>query len=329
MAIYIKGNVVSNAESYTLHKKVGSTFDTNPLVTNTQEINFNLSDLFRSGVIGVGTHTFAVRAHALDYESSDFSNEVSYTFGTPVDPTTYTFTINPTPTSATVTLSANGYSTVSGTGSKSITVANGTVVNWSVSASGYARQNGTWTINGDNKTLPIDLVKNGNPGTPEEPTSTTWYIDNAEQTGKAFNYGSSFPGAAARIDSVASAIRGVPINAVKFYPSAAGTMLFARWVPGNMPTFAASIEVPVEDVYTTAPANNAGAKTYMLSETVTLAANELLLCKWNDPATSEDTAGFWVNAGGGGNYAVSVWKTGDNTAGDEPWGLPFSIGYVK
>lgn len=157
---------------------------------------------------------------------------------------------------------------------------------------------------------------------------TTWYIDNAEQTGKAFNYAQAFPGAAARIDSVTSAIRGVPINAVKFYPSAAGTMLFARWVPGNMPTLAASVEVPVEDVYASKPDDNAGAKTYMLSETITLAADELLLCKWNDPTTTKDIAGFWVNAGAGGDYAVSVWKTGDNTAGNETWGLPFSIGYI-
>lgn len=65
--------------------------------------------------------------------------------GTPT-PTTYTFTVNPTPSTATVTLSATGYSTVSGTGSKSITVASGTTVSWSVSASGYTSQNGTQTV---------------------------------------------------------------------------------------------------------------------------------------------------------------------------------------
>lgn len=76
----------------------------------------------------------------------------------PEAPTNYTFTINPTPTSATVTLSATGYSTVSGTGSKSITVANGTKVNWSVSASGYTTRTGNWTINGGNKTESITLT---------------------------------------------------------------------------------------------------------------------------------------------------------------------------
>lgn len=72
--------------------------------------------------------------------------------------TNYTFTINPNPTSATVTLSATGYSTVSGTGSKSITVANGTTVNWSVSASGYTTRTGSWTISGGNKTENIALT---------------------------------------------------------------------------------------------------------------------------------------------------------------------------
>lgn len=62
---------------------------------------------------------------------------------TPVNPTNYTFTINPTPTSATVTLSASGYTTVSGTGSKSITVANGTQVAYTVSKTGYITKTGT------------------------------------------------------------------------------------------------------------------------------------------------------------------------------------------
>lgn len=79
--------------------------------------------------------------------------------------TNYTFTINPNPTSATVTLSATGYSTVSGTGSKSITVANGTKVNWSVSASGYTTRTGSWTANGSNETLPVVLTASGGGGT--------------------------------------------------------------------------------------------------------------------------------------------------------------------
>lgn len=79
----------------------------------------------------------------------------------PDTPTSYIFTINPDPTSATVTLSATGYSTVSGTGSQSITVANGTKVNWSVSANGYTEQNGTWTANGSNENKDVELTASG------------------------------------------------------------------------------------------------------------------------------------------------------------------------
>lgn len=82
MAIRIRGNAVSNAESYSLHKKVGATFDTTALITSTEGLDFDLSDLYNKGILKDGAYTFAVRAHAPDYESSDFSNEVSYTFGT-------------------------------------------------------------------------------------------------------------------------------------------------------------------------------------------------------------------------------------------------------
>jgi hypothetical protein len=72
----------------------------------------------------------------------------------PETPTNYTFTINPTPADAVVTLTALGY-TQNG---NSITVANGTTVNWSVSADGYTTRTGTWTANGENKTESIVLV---------------------------------------------------------------------------------------------------------------------------------------------------------------------------
>lgn len=238
MAVFVKGSSVTNATSYELLEKVNGSLNS---LAEASEINFEVSAMG----LAPGNHVLVVKAKADGYETSDPSNEVTYTVE-------------------------------------------------------------------DNS-----------------PKETTWYIDNAEQAGKTFNYGENFPGAAARIDSVASAIRGVPINAVKFYPSGAGTMFFAKWVPGSMPTPAATIEVPVEDVYTSAPADNAGAKTYILSETITLATDEMLLCKWNNPATTEDSAGFWVNAGSGGDYAVSVWATADNTAKAENWGIPFSIGYVK
>lgn len=91
--------------------------------------------------------------------------------GKPEAPTNYTFTITPDPISATVTLSATGYSTVSGTGSKSITVANGTTVNWSVSADGYTTRTGNWTISGGNKTENITL-------TASDGTNIAYYVVN-------------------------------------------------------------------------------------------------------------------------------------------------------
>lgn len=98
--------------------------------------------------------------------------------------TSYTFTINPNPTSATVTLTATGYSTVSGTGSKSITVANGTTVNWSVSASGYTTRTGNWTINGGNKTENITLsASSGDVG-------ATYYFK--DQTNEGYLRGGEF-----------------------------------------------------------------------------------------------------------------------------------------
>ena len=100
---------------------------------------------------------------------------------TPVNPTNYTFTINPTPTSATVTLSATGYSTVSGTGSKSITVANGTTVNWRVSADGYTTRTGSWTINGGNKTENITLTATSG-GEDEGETSVVFDFDFTKST---------------------------------------------------------------------------------------------------------------------------------------------------
>lgn len=101
--------------------------------------------------------------------------ELSVTL-TPIASTTqYTLTITPDPSDATVTLSATGYSTVSGTGSQSITVANGTKVNWSVSASDYTTRTGDWTISDGNKTESIKLVASGG-------TTTGVTIDVATRT---------------------------------------------------------------------------------------------------------------------------------------------------
>jgi hypothetical protein len=73
----------------------------------------------------------------------------------PDTPTNYTFTIIPDPSTAIVTLTASGYSQ----NDNSITVPNGTDVSWNVSADGYTEQNGTWTANGSDETLPVTLDK--------------------------------------------------------------------------------------------------------------------------------------------------------------------------
>lgn len=62
----------------------------------------------------------------------------------------YTLIVSPTPTDATVTLN--------GTVQSSINIAEGSIVNWSVSKTGYVTQSGTETVTAD-KTLTITLVE--------------------------------------------------------------------------------------------------------------------------------------------------------------------------
>ena len=109
--------------------------------------------------------------------NGDVIKNVTLVANTPVNPSSYTFTINPTPTSATVTLSATGYSTVSGTGNKSIAVANGTVVNWRVSNTGHVTQSGNHTVT-SNYTLPITLTEESGGEIDTSATRLTSYGDN-------------------------------------------------------------------------------------------------------------------------------------------------------
>lgn len=86
----------------------------------------------------------------------------------------YTLTIEPDPSDAVVTLVAAGY-TQSG---NSITVPNGTVVSWTVSAEEYIEQTGIWTANGSDETMSIVLDKES---TGDDTGDLTPYI----QEGKA------------------------------------------------------------------------------------------------------------------------------------------------
>lgn len=72
-----------------------------------------------------------------------------------VIPERYTFTINPTPNDATVTLTATGEVQAG----NSITVDDGTTVSYSVEASGYVSQSGTYTVNGADHEETVVLVE--------------------------------------------------------------------------------------------------------------------------------------------------------------------------
>ena len=180
--------------------------------------------------------------------------------GTPVN---YTFTINPTPTSATVTLTASGYSTVSGTGSKSITVANGTKVNWRVSADGYITQSGSKSIT-RGEALSIVLNQSG--------TVDTWYTNYAigpakdgTNIAKANYAGFAYQGA--NDDNYI----GVPINAVRLRVAQAGTMTIGIVNKSDLKTIVSS-----QTITLTNPSIS-NVQEYRLSEQITLTSGQLLM----------------------------------------------------
>ncbi len=196
MTKHVKGSAVTNATSYKLYKLVSEEYTELATQNTGGAIDFDLSEL----TLADGTYTLAVKAFDSTgtYADSDYSNTVSYTVAEdPVTPTNYTFTINPDPTSATVTLSATGYSTVTGTGSKSITVANGTVVSWSVSANGYTEQSGTETVTKtDSKSVVLSEIESTasyvNHFNPDDPdVNLTQYMTDNDTWATLANYGES------------------------------------------------------------------------------------------------------------------------------------------
>jgi hypothetical protein len=68
-------------------------------------------------------------------------------------PNNYTFTISPTPSTAIVTLTADGYEQ----SGNAIIVPNNTEVSYTVSATGYTTQTGTYTVTAD-YTMSITLT---------------------------------------------------------------------------------------------------------------------------------------------------------------------------
>ena len=181
----------------------------------------------------------------------------------PETPVNYTFTINPTPTSATVTLTATGYSTVSGTGSKSITVASGTNVTYEVSASGYITQSGSKSIT-RGEALSIVLNQSG--------TVDTWYTNYAigpakdgANIAKADYAGFAYQGA--NDDNYI----GVPINAVRLRVAQAGTMTIGIVNKSDLKTIVSS-----QTITLTNPSIS-NVQEYRLSEQITLTSGQLLM----------------------------------------------------
>ena len=181
----------------------------------------------------------------------------------PETPVNYTFTINPTPTSATVTLSATGYSTVSGTGSKSITVASGTNVTYEVSASGYITQSGSKSIT---RGEALSIVLN------QSDTVDTWYTNyaigpakNGANIAKANFAGFAYQGA--NDDNYI----GVPINAVRLRVAQAGTMTIGIVNKSDLKTIVSS-----QTITLTNPSVS-NVQEYRLSEQITLTSGQLLM----------------------------------------------------
>lgn len=81
MAIFIKGDKVDNATHYTLYYFKNGVYT--QVGRPSSEINFNLSELRKSGDLKGEVYQFAVQASAVDFESSNFSNlvEVDLTIG--------------------------------------------------------------------------------------------------------------------------------------------------------------------------------------------------------------------------------------------------------
>jgi hypothetical protein len=152
-------NLDENTAKVILYDKDGKIIPVEKDVNGEAQVDFNLSEL----ITEEGTYNLYVKAYpatdSTEYLESPASESKEYIVGSsggnepggtvPDEPegdetTKYTFTIKPslsdttdTTTTVTVTLEADGYEKVTGTGSQSIKVVSGTVVKYTVSATGY------------------------------------------------------------------------------------------------------------------------------------------------------------------------------------------------
>ena len=154
---YIK--VVTQTETITAPALVKDNFTLtiNPTPSNAT-VTFNTSGTISGNSITVPYNTtVSYTVSATGYETKTQSTTVDTNKSVSVILNTlYTFTINPTPSDSTVTLTASGF-VQSG---NSITVADGTTINYSVAKTSYKTQTGTYTISGADATLSIELFSN-------------------------------------------------------------------------------------------------------------------------------------------------------------------------
>lgn len=172
MAIYIKGDNVANAETYQLFLKEGSEWT--PVKTSKSGINFNVSELG----LPAGTYEFAVKAYAVDYEPSNFSNVLSIKLGddgsveVPDTPTTY-YTITYKCMSGSTTLQTSTETVIAGT-TKNFSTANApSISGFTVSS---VSPSGTQIINRDlTVTYTYEVVEvPDEPVIPDKPVTPAW-----------------------------------------------------------------------------------------------------------------------------------------------------------
>lgn len=297
MAIYIKGNAVPNATSYTLYYESGGIYYSVVTQESSTGINFNLTDLCNQNKLARRSYNFYVKANALDYESSEYSNLIVCDLSAGESEITYTFSINPTPANATVILSAFGYSTVSGTGSKSITVANGTEVSWSVSADGYTTRTGEWIISGANKTENIVLTASGGGEIPEGEWLSVLLTGDADAHNKFMNGTLTGAGSLGKgydviytTTNIQSLLEGKKIY--KFASNGLGdniVTLYSNPYVGNTPTNTPEGRTVVGTVTSTS-AQAAGTITeYSVSNPSAIKNGETLSVSWSNKASGIKT----------------------------------------
>lgn len=120
---YVKGDAIANATSYELLEKA-SDGTYNSLATHT-DIDFELDAL----ELAAGDHTLVVQAHADGYDSSDYSNELTYTVEEAEEEAEWE--IYSADGVATVASDENGIPTVTGTSAKATVLMKNTNSNFS------------------------------------------------------------------------------------------------------------------------------------------------------------------------------------------------------